>query len=136
MKNRAIMIDTNAISRLMLGDETVLRIVNEARRIIVCSVVLGELEAGFRGGTRYEKNRKDLDEFCADEKVVKVFSTEETTRRYGELMSALRQAGTKIPTNDVWIGAYAKEHDAAVLSFDKHMQYMVPQGIELVKTDF
>lgn len=134
MTKRALMMDTNAISRLMLGDETVLRIVNEARRILVCSVALGELESGFRGGTRYERNRSDLAEFCADDKVEKVFSTEDTVRKYGELMSALRQAGTKIPTNDVWIGAFAREHDAVVLSFDHHMQYMTPLGIELVKT--
>ena len=130
---RALIIDTNAISRLMTGDENVIRIVNEAKRILVCSVVLGELESGFRGGTRYEQNSDDLAEFCADNKVEKVFSSEDTTRIYGELMVSLRRSGTKIPTNDVWIGAFAKEHDAAVLSFDHHMSYLVPLGIELVK---
>ena len=51
---------------------------------------------------------------------------------YGELMAVLRKAGTKIPTNDVWIGAFAKERGAAVLSSDHHMKALIPSGVELV----
>ena len=128
----SVLLDTNAYSRLMQGDEDVIRIADEASRVYLCSVVLGELKSGFRQGTRYEKNCADLTEFQADPKVVCVFSTEQTTENYGELMAGLAKAGTKIPTNDVWIGAFAKEHGAAVLSFDGHMKYMTALGVDLI----
>ena len=133
MKGRTVLLDTNAYSRLMQGEEFVIRVANEAGRVLLCSVVLGELEAGFCGGNRYEQNKKDLNEFCSDQKVEKVFSSEKTSIIYGELMSALRRAGTKIPVNDVWIGAFAKEYGAVVFSFDHHMKALLSQGVECVE---
>ena len=47
-------------------------------------------------------------------------------------MSALRKAGTKIPTNDVWIGAFAKECDANLLSYDHHMKALIALGVKLI----
>ena len=135
MKNGTILLDTNAYSRLMQGDEFVIRLADDANRIVLCSVVLGELESGFRGGTRYDENKRDLADFCADSKVLKVYSSEKTTLLYGDLMDSLRKAGTKIPTNDVWIGAFAKEANAAILSFDHHMQALIPHGVRLIETE-
>ena len=132
MSGRPVLLDTNAYSRLMQGDAGVIRIANGASHVYLCSVVLGELMFGFRHGTRYEQNRADLGEFRDDPKVVCVFSTEQTVENYGELMAGLAKAGTKIPTNDVWIGAFAKEHGAAVLSFDGHMKYMTSLGVDLI----
>ena len=132
MSGQSVLLDTNAYSRLMQGDEGVISIADEASRVYLCSVVLGELKSGFRQGARYEKNCVDLTEFQADPKVVCVFSTEQTVENYGELMAGLAKAGTKIPTNDVWIGAFAKEHGAAVLSFDGHMKYMTSLGVDLI----
>ena len=134
MKDKAILLDTNAFTRLMQGDEFVIRLADEANRIFLCSVVLGELESGFRGGTRYDENKKDLADFCADSKVQKIFSSEKTALLYGELMSALRKSGTKIPTNDVWIGAFAKERNVKLLSFDHHMKALIPHGVQLIET--
>lgn len=135
MSGRPVLLDTNAYSRLMQGDEGVIRIADEASRVYLCSVVLGELMSGFRHGTRYERNCADLIEFRNDPKVVCVFSTEQTAGNYGELMAGLSKAGTKIPTNDVWIGAFAKEHGVAVLSFDSHMKFMTSLGVDLIAPD-
>lgn len=132
MSGRPVLLDTNAYSRLMQGDEGVIRIADEASHVYLCSVVLGELMSGFRHGTRYEMNCADLIEFRDDPKVVCVFSTEQTAENYGELMAGLSKAGTKIPTNDVWIGAFAKEHGVAVLSFDGHMKFMTSLGVDLI----
>ena len=132
MSGRPVLLDTNAYSRLMQGDVGVIRIANGASHVYLCSVVLGELMFGFRHGTRYEQNRAGLGEFRDDPKVVCVFSTEQTVENYGELMAGLAKAGTKIPTNDVWIGAFAKEHGAAILSFDGHMKYMTSLGVDLI----
>jgi len=130
MTGQIVLFDTNAYSRLMQGDKYAICIANEASRLLLCSVVLGELESGFRAGNRYEQNWADLKEFCSDPKVVKVFSTEVTALNYGGLMADLRKAGTKIPTNDVWIGAFAKEYGAELFSYDHHVGMMVPFGVK------
>jgi len=133
MSEPVVLIDTNAFSRLMQGDICAIRTANGASRLLLCSVVLGELESGFRSGNRYDKNCEDLADFSNDPKVEKVFSTEITVLNYGKLMASLRGAGTKIPTNDVWIGAFAKEHNATVFSYDHHMEMMVPFGVRWEK---
>jgi len=129
MKGRVVLFDTNAFSRLMQGDHCAICTANEASRILLCSVVLGELESGFLSGSRYERNCEDLAEFCRDPKVERIYSTQKTVQNYGKLMASLRKAGTKIPTNDVWIGAFALEYEAMLFSYDHHMGMMVPYGV-------
>ena len=92
--------------------------------------VVGELEAGFRGGNRYEANKKVLRSFLSEPNVRIVQTTLRTTELFGELKDSLRKAGTMIPIDDVWIGAMAKEHLAQVISFDHHFGFMVPLGVD------
>lgn len=132
MNKTVLLLDTNAYSRVMLGDEFALKVVNDAARIILCSAVLGELEFGFRNGTKYEENVESLKEFLEMPNVVKVYSSENTVRHYGELMSNLRREGHQIPTNDVWIGAFAKEYQATVFSYDRHMRFMQAHDVKLL----
>jgi predicted nucleic acid-binding protein len=37
-------------------------------------------------------------------------------------MKSLRQAGTPLPTNDVWIAASALQHGYQIASFDMHFR--------------
>lgn len=46
--------------------------------------------------------------------------TLETADRFSRVASALREQGTPIPTNDIWIAAQALESGAELLSFDGH----------------
>ena len=66
MKGSVVILDTNAYSRLMQGEERVIRVANAAKRVLLCSAVLGELESGFRSGSRYDQNKRELKEFCDD----------------------------------------------------------------------
>jgi|AntDeeMinimDraft_5_1070356.scaffolds.fasta_scaffold09283_2 predicted nucleic acid-binding protein len=84
------------------------------------SIVVGELEYGFSYGNRYAANRRQLDIFLSQPFVSFLTVTRDTTRLYGQIMSDLRGAGTKIPTNDAWIAALALENDAGLWTYDKH----------------
>jgi tRNA(fMet)-specific endonuclease VapC len=44
----------------------------------------------------------------------------EVARTYAEIVVELRQAGTPLPTKDVWIAASAARVGATVLTFDEH----------------
>ena len=93
-------------------------------------LVVGELEAGFRGGNRYEANKKVLRSFLSEPNVRIVQTTLRTSELFGELKDSLRKAGTMIPIDDVWIGAMAKEYFAQVISYDHHFGFMLPLGVD------
>ena len=95
-----------------------LEAVTRAAVVFVPTTVLGELEAGFRVGSRYRENRRALEELLEEPYVEVVDVTSDVARRYGEVFADLRSAGTPIPINDVWIAAAALTCDATLITFD------------------
>jgi len=115
-----ILLDTSAYSALFKGDEKTRTILQEVEEVALTPIVLGELIAGFVGGRSEEKNRRLLKEFLGTPRV-RIYPLDgETSERYAAVWLYLRQEGTPIPTNDLWIAASAMQHGLAVLSADKH----------------
>jgi len=48
------------------------------------------------------------------------YVTDATTHHYAALYRQLRQQGTPIPTNDLWIAAVVTEHGASLCTRDAH----------------
>jgi tRNA(fMet)-specific endonuclease VapC len=117
-----LLLDTNVYVAWKRGDAVVARHVRGAERLYLSTVVAGELLFGFRHGSRYQRNRAELDAFVASPFVTLVPVTLETADRYGRIAAALRRRGTPVPTNDVWIAAHAFESGAELLSFDHHFE--------------
>ena len=115
-----ILLDTNAYSALLRGDADVARLVSGAEQVLLSVVVAGELLFGFRNGSRFEANRRELGEFLASPYVTLVPIGLVTADRFGRIASALKRKGTPLPTNDIWIAAQAMETGAELLSFDRH----------------
>ena len=55
-----VLLDSGAYSQLMQGREQVSRIVRGAEEVLLSAVVLGELLYGFRRGSRYERNARQM----------------------------------------------------------------------------
>lgn len=115
-----VLLDTNALSALWRGDERVLDALDQADNVLISIVVIGELHAGFRGGTRIRENRMRLSAFLKKPTVRVLELSVETAEIYGQIKDALRRAGTPIPINDVWLSAQAIETGAVLISFDSH----------------
>jgi tRNA(fMet)-specific endonuclease VapC len=113
-------IDTSAYSRLMRGDEAIRTRLETAEEVLVPVVVLGELHAGFRLGSRLGENMKELATFLAQPGVRVVPVTEGVAERYGTLVKCLRDQGTPIPTNDLWIASTVLETGARLVAYDEH----------------
>lgn len=113
-----LVLDTSAYSNLRAGHETVLDRVAAAEVVLVPTVVLGELEAGFELGTRGLENRRTLSEFLAEPFVAILPTTPDVARRYGQIFATLRRAGTPIPTNDLWIAATTLDCGGHLLTLD------------------
>ncbi len=117
-----VMLDTNAYSALGHGHAKVSALVMGAKALIFSTVVVGEVLAGFRGGSRLEQNLLELDRFLALPRVSLLPVTRTTADRYSRITHALRRKGCPIPSNDIWIAAQAMETGADLISFDRHFE--------------
>ena len=133
------LIDTNIYSHAMRAEPAVVSLLRRASRIVLSSISIGELLSGFKGGTQERKNREELAEFLDTRRVSICGVSENTAEFYAEILNGLRNAGTPIPTNDIWIAAQAMEHGLRLVSMDRHfasvaglllvsLEPSVPQG--------
>lgn len=114
-------LDTNAYSdmgRSGLWIDTL----NQANIIYLPAVVIGELKEGFQGGSQQMANERMLEQFINEPMVQICNVTSITAGYYAQLKTHLKQNGTPIPTNDIWIAACALEHQTTLLTRDKHFE--------------
>ena len=113
-------LDTSAYSHFKRGDVRVVELIDTAEWVGLPSVVIGELWMGFLQGKQATRNAEELDEFLAHSTVEELVVDRAVARIFGEIVVALRGAGTPLPTNDIWIAATAARAGATVLTYDTH----------------
>jgi len=124
-----IILDTNGYTSYLGGDQNILKALASAQITFMSIFVLGELYAGFKGGNHEKENIRILRTFLKKPTVTTLNASNETAEVFGMVKTSLRQAGTPIPINDVWIASHALEIGAVVVTYDKHFA-MVP-GLRL-----
>jgi tRNA(fMet)-specific endonuclease VapC len=117
---KKILIDTSAYSHVLRGNTEVLDALGRADLVYASVFVLAELYTGFRGGSRESANKDLLERFLSRPTVRVLAATRETAEVFAEIKHALRQAGTPLPINDVWIAAHAIETGSVLVTFDLH----------------
>lgn len=117
---RKLLLDTNAYVAFKEGRPAAVEVMRLAAEIGICSVVIGELLAGFVCGNRESRNRLELARFCASPRVRRIFIDDETPELYALIYKQLKSIGQPIPTNDLWIAATAMQQGSAVFTYDKH----------------
>ena len=115
-----IALDTNRYVDLARGLPEAVARAERADAILLPFIVLGELRAGFLGGTRRQPNERKLVEFLNSPRVQVLYADDSTTHHYARLVLQLRRQGTPIPTNDVWIAALVVQHDLQLFDRDRH----------------
>lgn len=113
-------LDTNAYVALRTGQPALAELLEQADEVFVPAVVIGELFTGFFMGTRQKQNAKELNTFLNLPGVSVSAVDINVAERYGLLIKDLREQGTPLPTNDIWIAASAFETGARLVSYDKH----------------
>lgn len=119
-----LLLDTSAYSAFMRGHEAITAALQRADEIYVNAIVLGELQAGFLSGRHRQKNEQELETFRSSPRVRAAGVDAETASRYAVILNALRNAGTSIPTNDIWIAASAMQHGLRLLTTDAHYRHI------------
>ncbi len=117
-------IDTCAYVALKKGNTSVISILEAAKTLMVPTIVLGELYAGFYIGSGTSKNILELHEFLDQPDISIKGPDNDIAERYGIIIKELRQKGSPLPTNDIWIAATALETGARLLTFDKHFEHI------------
>ena len=115
-----ILLDTNAYTRIALHIKSLIDIVDKAESVFIPATVLGELYAGFQMGNRLDLNLRELDRFLELPGVEIVEIDKEIAFRYGMLIKLLREQGTPIPANDIWIAAAVMETGSRLVTYDNH----------------
>ena len=117
-----ILIDTNVYTAMRRGHDGVAALMKRSDAVLLSTVVAGELMYGFRRGSRFEQNRRDLMDFVDSPWVHLLQPSLVTADRFGMILASLKKKGRTIPTNDVWIAAHALESGADLASFDRHFR--------------
>ena len=121
-------LDTTAYSHFKRGDRKAIELIDAAEWIGMPSITLGELWVGFLSGAHPARNEQELREFLACPVVEVLAVDHDVARLYGEIIVALKAAGTPVPTNDIWIAATAARFGATVLTYDTHFTAMSRVG--------
>jgi len=103
--NGKVLLDTNIIIALFRQDKAVLAHLQRVAEVFIPVVAVGELYYGaYKSGRRVENIRR-VQEFAAANIVLTCDG--QTSLVYGRVKNELRQRGTPIPENDIWIAALA-----------------------------
>ena len=117
-----IMLDTSAYVGFKRNAVETVEIIVRSELILFSPVVLGELMFGFRNGTRFKENMEALNSFLEHEAVELVQIGKITSDRYSRIALQLKQQGSPIPTNDIWIAAQTMELGAELITSDQHFE--------------
>ncbi len=128
---KSVAIDTNIYSEAMRGNPTAISIFQDFENLLIPPVVLGEILFGFKGGKHERRNINHLRKFLAQKRIRVPAISENTSDYYALILYELKQAGTPIPTNDIWIAASTMENGVSLASRDKHFEKI--NGLLLIK---
>ena len=114
-----VIIDTNALSALAKKDKALIDCLEEAERLAVTLISIGE----FAYRIRQSNARDEIENWLREQLFTRVeilFPDLTTVEYYADIRLELRRNGTPIPANDIWIAALARQHALPILSLDRH----------------
>ena len=114
----SFLLDTNIVIALLRGDAMVVSNLDRATEVCIPAIVLGELYFGAAKSGRSTENAAKLDEFAAGRTIIHCDIN--VAREYGRLKHCLKQEGTPLPENDIWIAAAATYHGMTLVTRDHH----------------
>ena len=121
-----VALDTNRLTDLFRNDTELAERLEFCDEVWLPLTVLGEIKAGFYGGSESGRNEVLLRRFLGKPTVGVLLPGRETAEHYARLFVQLKRAGTPVPDNDLWIAALALEYDLVLITRDRHFR-RIPQ---------
>lgn len=123
-----MILDTNAVSALLSGDQTIADVLAFEQQHHLPTVVIGEYRYGLTRSSQQAHLGSMFDLLIQRSIVLPVDL--DTTFHYARVRHELRQKGRPIPENDLWIAALASQHSLRIVSHDLHFDEVA--GLERV----
>lgn len=117
-----MILDTNAVSALADNDPGLIPILAATSTAALPFIAYAEFRYGLHGSNRPEAGLRLLADLAT--KLPLLFPTPETLEAYASLKDYLKRKGLRIPDNDLWIAALARQHDMPILSRDHHFDHV------------
>lgn len=122
------LLDTNTIVALLKLQSDVLRRITQAQESLIPSIVLGELYHGAHKSAQTAQNLARTDAIAQNNKILPCDT--DTASIYGAIKANLEAQGRRIPDNDMWIAALARQHKLTLLTRDAHFDRIAPLDVE------
>lgn len=113
-----VLLDTNIVSAILKGEASVVKSLENCTAVYLPIIALGELYFGAEYSSKITKNISSLKRLSGKFKQLQI--DEGTCQVYGKLKAHLRNLGTPIPENDIWIASIAIQHNLNLFTRDKH----------------
>lgn len=113
-----MILDTNAVSDWWRGTPSLLEVIIQAASIHLPVPVLAEYQFGILKSNQRKKMQSWFED--AKRRSTLLVADGQTAEIYAQLRLELETAGTKIPMNDLWIAAIARQHRLPIISRDAH----------------
>jgi tRNA(fMet)-specific endonuclease VapC len=127
--NGRYLLDTNIVIALFDGDRFVIDQINQASEIFVPSIGVGELYYGAFNSGKKQANIDRVDRLRTQ--VIVLDCDDFTAKFYGQIKKDLKDKGTPIPENDLWIAATAMQYGLTVATRDNHFENI--EGLNIDK---
>ena len=111
-------IDTSAYSEFNRGQNDLERFINPKNEIYIPLIVIAELRAGFKVGSRERFNESLLSGLLNAPNVTVINLSEATTKHYARIYAQLCKGSRTLGANDIWIAALCLEHKLPLLTLD------------------
>lgn len=127
--NGRISLDTNIVIRLFKNDPLITRILPNFSTFYLPVPVVAELLFAARNSSKPEENLKIYNEFIDTCNVLNI--TRETAHHYSVIRLWLKEKGSPIPENDLWIASISLEQNVPLITGDVHFDNI--DGLKVIK---
>jgi len=124
----SILLDTNIIINILKNNNLTIQKVATYHKIYFPVIAIAELIYGAYNAQNTEKKLAEVEKIKT--KGITLYLDDATTYEYGKIKSKLKQNGTPIPENDIWIAAIAQQHQLPIFTNDKHFKQV--ENLELI----
>ncbi|MBI4906325.1 MAG: type II toxin-antitoxin system VapC family toxin [Acidobacteria bacterium] len=114
----SVLADTNIVIAYFRGEDSLRSLFYGPAPIGIPWVVIGELRFGAQKAQRREEQLSYIKDLLSN--VVLVFPDLTTAELYGDIKAELEKLGRRIPDNDIWIAALARQYDLPLATRDTH----------------
>ena len=106
----------------MTGTTAFALVLSAASELAIPVIVIGEYRFGICRSRYRDQYEAMFDGFLARCRILTV--DRDTAKFYAAVRLELREAGTPIPVNDLWIAALCRQHAMNIMSRDTHFDYV------------